>query len=152
MSYATEDDIVALYGPDALVVADRNGDGIPDHAAIARALELSSGEIDTYVGRRYSLPLAPLSQGSAAHLTQLCVDIAVYRLALSRDTGIAEHRTRYEDALTVLTKIADGRVSLLLLPQPATDGAATNDPVVGPSPIVAGGPPRLFSREQMRDL
>ncbi|WP_323010041.1 phage protein Gp36 family protein [Paracoccus sp. (in: a-proteobacteria)] len=94
---------------------------------------------------RFRVPIS-----SAAHLTQLCVDIAVYRLALSQDVATAEHRTRYEDALSVLTKIADGRVSLSLAPPaPGEEG----DPeITGPQPIVAGGPPRLFSRDQMRDL
>ncbi len=55
------------------------------------------------------------------------------------------------DAMLVhLPKIADGRVSLSLAPPaPGEEG----DPeITGPQPIVAGGPPRLFSRDQMRDL
>lgn len=61
-----------------------------------------------------------------------------------------EHRVRYDDALSVLTKIADGRAALSLAPPaPGEEG----DPeVTGPQPIVAGGPERLFSREKMRDL
>lgn len=150
MPYASQTDIVDLYGANALVVADRDGDGVPDAEAVARALNLSSGEMDTYIGRRYSLPLPALTDSSAAHLTQLCVDIAVYRLALSQDVATTEHRIRYEDALSVLTKIADGRAALSLAP-PAT-GEEGESEVTGPQPIVAGGPERLFSREKMRDL
>lgn len=144
MPYAAQADIVALYGVNALVVADRDGDGTPDAEAIARALDLSSGEMDSYIGRRHALPL-PVT---TPHLVQLCVDIAIYRLALAQDVATSEHRTRYEDALSVLTKIADGRVSLALpIPDP---GEAPE--ISGPQPIVAGGPPRLFSRLLMRDL
>lgn len=150
MPYASQSDIVDLYGANALVVADRDGDGVADADAVARALILSSGEMDTYIGRRYSLPLAALTPPSAAHLTQLCVDIAVYRLALSQDVATTEHRVRYDDALSVLTKIADGRAALSLAP--AAPGEEGTPEVTGPQPIVAGGPPRLFSREQMRDL
>lgn len=150
MPYASQADIVELYGANALVVADRNGDGVPDAEAVVCALDLSSGEMDTYIGRRYSLPLPALTASSAAHLTQLCVDIAVYRLALSQDVATTEHRLRYEDALAVLSKIADGRAALSLAPPPPGEQEAPE--ITGPSPIVAGGPPRLFSREQMRDL
>lgn len=138
MPYATQSDIVELYGINALVVADRDGDGEPDSDAVARALALSSGEMDTYIGRRYSLPLPLLTLSSAAHLTQLCVDIAVYRLALSQDVATTEHRVRYDDAISVLTKVADGRVSLTLAP-PAP-GEEGDPPITGPSPIVVGGP------------
>ena len=72
MPYASQADIVDLYGQNALVVADRDGDGVADAAAISRAMDLSSGEMDTYIGRRYSLPLPALTVSSAAHLTQLC--------------------------------------------------------------------------------
>ena len=50
--------------------------------AVARALTSASGEIDSYIGVRYSLPL-PVSKGDAAPelLKQFCVDIAIYRLA-----------------------------------------------------------------------
>ena len=98
MPYASQADIVDLYGANALVVADRDGDGVPDAEAVARALNLSSGEMDTYIGRRYSLPLPALTVSSSAHLTQLCVDIAVYRLALSQDVATTEHRHSARDA------------------------------------------------------
>lgn len=150
MPYATQADIVELYGINALVVADRDGDGVPDADSVARALNLASGEMDTYIGRRYALPLPLLTEPSAAHLTQLCVDIAVYRLALSQDVAISEHRVRYEDALAVLTKIADGRAALVF--PPPDPGAGEEPEVSGPAPIVVGGPERIFSREKMRDL
>lgn len=150
MAYASQTDIVELYGANALVVADRDGDGVPDADAVTRALDLSSGEMDTYIGRRYNLPLPALTISSTAHLTQLCVDIAVYRLALSQDVATAEHRLRYEDALSVLTKIADGRAALSL--SPLVPGEGGDLEITGPTPIVVGGPERLFSREKMRDL
>ena len=150
MPYASQSDIVTLYGANALVVADHDGDGVPDADAVARALDMASGEIDTYLARRYSLPLPVVT---TLHLMQLCVDIALYRLALSQDVASAEHRRRYEDAITTLTRIADGRAALVLPVLPPAEGEAAPDPeVTGPQPIVSGGPPRLFSREQMRDL
>ncbi len=148
MPYATRDDIVELYGVNALVVADRDGSGEPDEDAVQRALAFATGEMDTYIGRRYSLPLPASNQ----HLAQLCVDIALYRLALSQEVATTEHRKRYDDALLVLTKIADGRAALSLPVTDPGDGEAGDPEITGPQPIVAGGPERLFSREKMRDL
>ena len=72
---------------------------------------------------------------------------------LSQDVASTEHRTRYEDALTTLGRIADGRAALVLPVQPPAEGETPPAPeVTGPQPIVMGGPPRLFSRDQMRDL
>ena len=150
MPYASQTDIVTLYGAHALVVADHDRDGVPDTEAVTRALDLASAEIDTHLARRYSLPL-PVE--TTLHLMQLCVDIALYRLALSQDVASTEHRTRYDDAVTTLSRIADGRATLVLPVVPPAEGDTGADPeVTGPQPIVAGGPPRLFSRSQMRDL
>lgn len=144
MPYATQADIVTLYGADALVVADRDGDGLPDAAAVARALELASAEIDTHLAARYRLPLP----AGVPMLGQWCVDIALYRLAQTADVLSEEMRRRYEDALAALKRVAEGKAALVLPTDPeAPEGADTS-----PRPIVAGGPPRLFTRDRMRSL
>ena len=148
--YATQDDIVTLYTEDALVVADRDGDGVPDVAAIARALVSASGEIDTSLHVRYELPL------TASHpiLTQYCVDIALYRLAGSSSMMTEELRQRYEDALKGLDQIASGKKRLVIAASAdgdeGSDSAASDDGSV--APIVTGGPERLFSRDKTRGL
>lgn len=141
MPYATQEDIVTLYTADALVVADRDGDGVPDAAAIARALASASSEIDASLGVRYDLPL------SSSHdiLTQYCVDIALYRLAGSSATMTEELRQRYEDAMKWLDHIATGKKRLNI---PAVPGEEPSD--AGPNPLVVSGPARLFSRDKMR--
>lgn len=143
MPYATQSDIVTLYGDAALVVADRDGDGLPDAAAVARALASASEEIDLYVGARYRLPLP----AGVPMLMQWCVDIALYRLAQTADVLSDEIRRRYDDALAALQRVAKGGAALSLPVDPEGD---TTDP--GPRPVVTGGPPRLFSRDAMRGL
>jgi phage gp36-like protein len=135
MAYATQIDITELYSEDALYVADRDGDGVPDASAITRALRSASGEIDSYLGVRFSLPLPETPD----LLVQFCVDIALYRLALSRDVLSDEHRNRYED-------------TTLNIPQSA--GGDGGEPTVPdrPRPIVVGGPEREFTRLKMRGL
>ncbi|MGR3435267.1 MAG: gp436 family protein [Shimia sp.] len=148
MAYATQSQIEELYGRNALVVADHDRDGVPDAAAITRALDHASDEIDTYVGARYPTPL----EVPGPFIAQLCVDIALYRMALSRDVATTEHRTRYEDAIAHLKAIASGKASLAR--RSADEGAAGDETAVsdGPRPILQEGPERLFTRDTMEDL
>jgi phage gp36-like protein len=147
MAYATHDDITTLYSEDALYVADRDGDGVADGAAIARALTSASGEIDSFLGVRYALPI----EAASDLLVQFCVDIAIYRLALARDVLSEEHRRRYEDTIKHLQKIADGKATLNL-PGPVDPDTGEATASSTPRPIVAGGPEREFTRKKMRGL
>lgn len=147
MLYATAADITDLYGPDALVVADRNGMGVADAVAVDRAIASASAEIDAYIGTRYALPLP----STPAHLVTICIDIAVYRLALSADVLTDEHRRRYDDARAFLKMVSTGTATLQVIA--ATEGTETDAAAIsGPRPIVAGGPERLFTRETLRDV
>lgn len=153
MPYATQSDIAELYGQAALYVADHDRDGAIDELAVERALSSASDEIDSYIGVRYPLPLVAVP----GILRQYCVDIAVYRLALSADVVSTEHRTRYEDATSALRRIADGKGVLVFPADPDAPPPAEGTPddtglPAGPQPMVVAGPPRLFSRDQMRDF
>ena len=149
--YATQADIETVYSPDALYVADRTEDGVVDADAVDRALQAASAEIDGYVGVRHRLPLDLTNAASAAtQLRQYCVDIAVYRLALSRDVLTEEHRRRYEDAIKRLEQISKGTVTLNI-PAPV-DPDTGEAGYVSAQPIVAGGPERVFTRENMRGM
>lgn len=146
MIYATKQDIIDLHGEDALIVADRDGDGQTDEAAIDAALLRASDEIDAYIGARHELPL-PIAPPV---LVNPCVDIALYRLV--RDPGMRteEDRTRFKDAIAFVKDIAEGRARLNL---PAPENDAEDGVVLeGPQPIVQEGPERIFSRTAMRDL
>ncbi len=106
--YATRADLIARYGHDVLLmIADRDHDDVLDEALIDQALADASAEMDVYVGQRHRLPLEPVPPV----LTRLCGDITIYRLSL--DGGVTEERRqRYEDAVALLRRIANGEVSL----------------------------------------
>ena len=142
--YATQDDITALYGPDALFVADRDGDGVAEAASVTRALEEASAEIDSFLAPRFDLPLAE----SQPVLRRLAVDIALYRLTKASDVATEELRKRYDDAMKTLERIQEGKQSLIL-PPGDIDGDGEDD---GAQPVVQSGPARLFSRERTRGL
>lgn len=143
MPYAQIADIRALYGETALLVADRAGQGTPDVIAVDTALAAASDEIDLHIGVRYELPLAT----PPTILRQLCIDIALYRLALDAAMLSEEARRRYEDARATLKSIATGAARLPIAAPTAEAGAVADN---SPQPIVVSGPPRLFSRAQMR--
>ena len=149
MAYATQADIEAIYSLNALYVADRDGDGNVDSAAVDRALSSASDEIDSYLATRYPVPLAEVP----GIVTQYAVDVALYRLALSAEVLTEELRRRYEDTIAALKRIAKGEQALVLPVDPGESGEelGTNSSD-GPTPIIAGGPERLFSRDQTRDL
>ena len=137
MPYATTEQVTERHGADAvLLLTDRDGDGVADTGAIERALADASAEIDTYLAAKYQLPLSE----TPAVLTRLAADIAIYRLALSADKRIKEHRVRYDDAVALLRRIAKGEASLGLASPAAPSRAWTQSR------------PRRFSRETMSGL
>ena len=111
-----------------------------------RALRSASGEVDTFLGRRYAVPLPVVTD----MVVQLTVDIALYRLASTNDVLTDEHRRRYEDALAHLIRLGKGEAELNLPADPPAEG---EDPLpTSPRPIVAGGPEKVWTRDKMRDL
>ena len=145
MAYATQVDIIALYGETALYIADRDGDGVLDADAIERVLASATAEIDSYLAVRHALPLPEVPE----LLRQLAVDIGLYRLAVWRDALSEDIRQRFEDAIATCKRIADGKQALVLTAAPQEEGEPE---AAGPRPIISGGTPRLFDRVSMRDL
>lgn len=145
MPYATATDILTAHGPDALYVADRDGDGQVETPAVVRALDAATAEINSFLGVRYPMPLPSVD----ALVVQLCVDIAVYRLAQTHDRLTDEIRKRYDDAIATLKRLAKGEQMLLV---PTVPGGPEPAPTPDPRPIVTNGPPRIFSRDQTRGL
>lgn len=151
MAYATQADILTAYGPDALYMADRDGDGAIDADAVTRNLETASSEIDSYIGVRYDLPLAIVPD----LVRQFAVDIALYRISSTADVMTEEIRKRYDDAIKALMRISEGK-AILIFPEdpnaPVDPDAEPSELSSGPKPIAVGGPERIFSREKMEGL
>lgn len=118
MPYCTQADLVAAYGEEELLKIQPESSPPVDPpvlstAAIEAAIQAATDEIDSYVMRRYRLPL---DAAKAALLKRRCVDIAVYRLAHDPSGEDNTKRTRYNDAMKWLEKLATGKV--VLAPQP----------------------------------
>lgn len=114
MPYATPAQLVARFSErEAIALSDRTGTGEVDEAQlVAGGLQPASEEIDSYLGRRYALPLAvggvPMASPPAM-LVGICCDIARYRLTGTEVQETDAIRRRYNDALKALQLLADGK-------------------------------------------
>lgn len=139
MAYATQQDLETRFGPDELVErTDRAGGQTIDAAVVQRALEDASGEIDSYLGGRYAVPVDPV----LPVLTALCCDIARYRLW--QPVASEGVRQAYQDAVRFLRDVAAGAAVLAGALPPAA-------PVSG-GPVRIEAPERELSRNALSDF
>jgi phage gp36-like protein len=107
MAYAQPSDMIARY-PNRDLVQLTNEDPtqtVVNQTVLQQALADASAEIDGYLESRFTLPLSD----PPAVLARLACDVAMYRLqALPPLHDLAEARKRYEDAVAVLVRVADG--------------------------------------------
>jgi phage gp36-like protein len=150
MVYAQPSDMIARY-PNRDLVQLTNEDStqtVVNQTVLQQALADASAEIDGYLESRFTLPLID----PPAVLARLTCDVAMYRLQALRPLhDLTEARKRYDDAVAVLLRVADGTLTLGLAPDnqepPEAAGAAVTD---------AGGdrsgklPQRVFSRGTLK--
>ena len=131
MPYATLADLVARFGEQELIdQTDRLSGTNVDAAVVARVLDDASAIMSSYLAGRYALPMATVP----ALLVGLCCDLARY--ALYPDAAPDLVKERYQNALKLLARIADGTLKLGLSGPPAQAGL---------SQVVSSS--RLFSRD-----
>lgn len=107
MTYASQTDLVDRFGELELAQrTDRTNGTVIDTVVLGRALADADAEIDSYLATRYTLPLA----STPVVINRLACDITRYRLF---DDGVPETvRQRYEDAVSLLKRLASGDVLL----------------------------------------
>lgn len=142
MAYATLQDAKDIYGEEyVLIAADRDANGEADTTALAKAFDDASSEIDSYLAKRYAVPLsAPIP----AVVRQACVDIALYRVSHGPGSGLTdEKRQRYEDVVKWLVHVSKG---VAVVADLVADGAEIDEPqLVAPNA-------RRFTRMTFRGL
>lgn len=134
MPYATPQDLIDRLGTrEAAAISDRTGSGTPNTGVLTDALAQAEDEVNSYVGRRYYLPLSdgsgPLATAPSV-LKRLTIDVARYRQTGTEIMETETIRTRYKDAVRMLEQIAEGKINLgdLLLAgagRPAAVGGVT---------------------------
>ncbi len=110
MPYAQPADLTDRLGADLLaLLADEDGDGAPDAAILAAAIEDAEAEVDAALAGRYATPIDP----PPPPLRRLVVDLAVYLLFTRRRRAVApEHLENWRAARGRLEAIAQGRADL----------------------------------------
>lgn len=119
MNYCTLEDIRG-HVPEARLVeitddTNPNATGTVNVAVVEKAIAESSDIIDAYIGKRFKLPLP----GVPSVLRTICVDLSIYNLyervtELNVSDGM---QLRYKNALSLLKGIAEGEVSIGIVPE-----------------------------------
>lgn len=118
--YATTADLIARYGEAELIdLTDRGSvaTGAVVSAVAEAAILDACGEVEAYLGVRYSVPVTPVP----VQLVAVTCDIARYRLHDDRPTE--DVRKRYEDAVRWLRDVSRG-AAVLPAAAPAAGDAA----------------------------
>jgi len=121
MSYASQADMTERFGATELAQrTDRTNGTVIDVAVLTRALADADAEIDVYLASRYTLPL----ESTPTSINRLACEIARYRLF---DDGVPETvRVRYQDAVSLLKRMASGEVQLAGITALPTSGGSGN--------------------------
>lgn len=140
-TYATLSTLTLQFGERELIaLTDHDRDGEIDQAVLDDALVTVDSIIDTYIGRRYPVPLADVPkilQSIAGHLFR-------YHLAGAEASETDPIRNRYKDAIKLLESIRDGLIHLG--PDPAGD-----QPAQAKAIRVTGGN-RRFTGDTLKDF
>lgn len=132
MTYATQTNLVERFGAAELAqLTDPAAGTTIDAVAVARALADADAEVDSYLAKRYGLPLPSVP----AVLVRVAADIARYYLwdNAAPDTV----RTRYTAAVALLKLLATGQTLLA--------GVAGLAPAADAVAVRVSAPTRQFS-------
>ncbi|MFQ5765414.1 MAG: gp436 family protein [Rhodospirillales bacterium] len=117
MPYSTQSDIQKLLTPQQLVqLTDDDRDGLADAAVVTEAIAQADGVIDSYLARRYTVPLTTVP----AVIRAASVDIGIWNLYARRSIANESREKRYNATIAFLRALADGKATLGITPAPAT--------------------------------
>ncbi len=127
MPYATLDNLIDRYGESELVqLTDRVN--VPpiqiDTAVVAAALVDADAIINGYLAGRYTLPLPATPPVLVEHAS------VIARYKLWKDAASDKLRADYEDSMKFLTLLGQGKLSLGVVPAPASTGDARITPAL----------------------
>jgi phage gp36-like protein len=139
MAYCTQDDLLKMISRIELAQLTCEAGDEPDTQVVAWAAAQAGGEIDSYLGERYQLPLSEVPPQVQA----LAVDMALYHLFTRRGVVPQARRQKYAAALDFLKEVAAGRAVLA-----GTTGEPPRFSPLAPEISAAG---RLFSRNGQKE-
>lgn len=138
MKYAVQQDLIDRFGQQELIELTDRADppaGAIDATVIDKALSDADNLVDSYVGKRYDLPLVT----TPPVLVRTAADIARYYLY--DDDRPDAVKDAYDDALKLLRDIAAGKAAL-----PDVAGEA---PKASTDGVAVAGPAKVFGRDKL---
>jgi phage gp36-like protein len=114
VAYITNSDIEKRLGHAAYVqFTDDFGSGSADDAVVDEARAGAEGEVDSYLARRYAVPIDLATNPELGPLlVSTTLDLAEYRLRLRRPPVAAESRAAHDAAVAWLQMVARGEIDL----------------------------------------
>jgi phage gp36-like protein len=108
MPYCTQNDLETLIPVVELAELTNESGDIPNSTIITEIINLVDAEIDSYISVRYSIPLTQTPE----IIKGLSIDMVIYHLYSRRSTIPLIRRTKYEDAIKLLQKVAQGNLNI----------------------------------------
>lgn len=147
MAYITNADIQERLGNATYVqLADDDADGSADVGVVNEARSGAEGEVNSYLARRYLVPINLITHPDLADLlASIALDLAEHRLRARRPPVSEDARLRRSQAVDWLERVADGRVDL---PSATPVASNTTRGTIGKS----SGEERLLTRDELSDV
>lgn len=146
MPYASEADLRDKWGSERVdLLAYDDAFAAASPVRIANALDAATATIDSYLARRYALPVDP-QPDAASLLRSLCCDLAAAQLATTpgaRDDIVVDAEKRARD---FLRDLSSGAAALNLILPPSA-GAP-----ISPGEAVMVTETRALTRDKLRGL
>lgn len=146
MAYISNGDIEERLGSATFIqLTDDDGNGVADTGVVDEARLAAEGEVNSYLARRYQVPIDASEHPELADLlASITLDLVEYRLRSRRPPIPKDAVDRHGKTLQWLKGVADGRIELPSA-APLAENAALG--TLGE----AMGEDRLLSREELSD-
>jgi len=147
MGYATNADVERRLGPANYVrLTDDRGTGTADEAKVTEARLEAEQTVDSFLGRRYAVPIdVDLCPETASLLRGVVLDLVEFRLFARRPPVPADVLRKRENAVEWLRRAAEGLVVL-------SNAAGLRENAAGGFTGLACGRGRLLTPPEMEDL
>ena len=144
MMYGSLDDLIRMFGKTQMAILSVADNELPDEPVagprIDGALEAATAMVNSYIGKRYRVPVSVSSPAMPAIIEAACI-IAHFRLCHGGDrTPSEDQRKAYEDMIDWLKRISDGKADLNA---PEVGGSSAH------SPFTKDRPP-MFSDKNLK--
>ncbi|MEQ8318763.1 MAG: DUF1320 domain-containing protein [Rhodospirillales bacterium] len=136
--YCTQADMEKRFSAEEILeLTDRDADGTADDGVLDVAIADAGDTIDSYISKRYDLPLAEIPQ----RLVKIACDLVRYELHKEDppERVVAAHK----EAMATLRDIAAGKALL---------DVAGSEPAGAENEILFDGPVRTFTSDALKDF